>query len=309
MPVFDSTLQTETTLLAGVRLRDMVARRLADIDLLPELRQTLLRLSAVDEAWCGSEWQWAWVIPAIQAAFGGEDLPVQPFIAAWTTMYAAIVRLDHLQDGDAVDELLRQSGRTATQYNLVLAYYVLASSLLDDLAPDAFPLRRIRRLYRLWSDLILRTASGQQRDLVIETVSDTANLAAYHDLARAKTGSTFALAFGGVATLMSDDQAIIDACLVVGDLFGALVQYHDDVLDAAAQPNATLTLPDTLAQAYPEIAAGVRTPQQFWSHLYQAYRAYVEQVLTAVPEQLAAAVLALFVRAFEQDSDTPGDMA
>src|SRR5581483_10932717 len=126
---------------------------------------------------------------------------------------------------------------------------------------------------------------------------------------RAKTGSTFALAFGGVATLMSDDQAIIDACLVVGDLFGALVQYHDDVLDAAAQPNATLTLPDTLAQAYPEIAAGVRTPQQFWSHLYQAYRAYVEQVLTAVPEQLAAAVLALFVRAFEQDSDTPGDMA
>lgn len=287
----------------------MIARRLADIDLLPELRETLLHLSVVDEVWGSEEWQWAWIIPAIQATFGGEDLPLQPFIAAWTTMYAAIVRLDHLQDGDGVDELLRQSGHTAAQYNLLLAYYVLATSLLDDLSPDAFPLQRIRHLYRLWSDLILRTASGQQRDLISDTESDTVSLTSYHDLARAKTGSTFALAFGGVAMLMSDDQAIIDACLVLGDLFGALVQYHDDVLDAATQPNATLTLPVTLAEAYPEVAAGVRTPQQFWEYLYQAYRAYVEQVLTAVPEQLAARMLALFVRAFEQIPDTPGDTA
>jgi Polyprenyl synthetase len=309
MSVSDATLDTEQTAPARVGLAEMVARRLGNVDLLPELRQTLLRLSEADEVWRIEEWQWPWVIPAVQAALGGAQLPLEPFIAAWTLMYAAIVRLDHLQDGESVDDPLALPGHTAAQYNLLLAYYVLASSLLDDLSPQEFPPHRIRRLYRLWSDLMLRTASGQQRDLIIDKANDLANVAAYHDLARAKTGSTFALAFGGVATLMGDDQTIIDACLVIGDLFGALVQYHDDVLDAAMQPNATLTLPDILALTYPEIATTSRTPQDFWSYLYRAYRTYVEQVLTTLPEELAERVLALFVRAFEQAPTPPGDTA
>ena len=55
-------------------------------------------------------------------------------------------------------------------------------------------------------------AGGQQRDLTTCN-ADCADspLDYYGQLAQAKTGATFALAFGGAAILLSDDDRVIEA--------------------------------------------------------------------------------------------------
>lgn len=310
MSTLGLTLQKErNTSTSDLALGEIVARRLAAVDMLPEFRQTLLRLAVADERWSAQCWLWGWVIPAVQATLGGIDLDIEPFAVAWTLMHAAIIRLDRLQDGDPNGELLPMVGNTAAQYNSLLSYYVLASSMLDNLSSDALSPQRISRLRRLWSDMMLRMASGQQCDLTIGDGSGVAELTAYQNLVRTKTGSAFALAFGGAATLLTDDQAIIDACLIVGDLFGALIQYYDDILDANTQPNVTLTLPDVLIRSHPEIAVSSRTPQAFWAYLYRAYRDYAERVLADLPNDIGPRIVALFVRAFESAPHKQGDAA
>lgn len=298
-----STKLEQTPSVVGPQLDIRVTQRLSTVDVLPELRRMLVRLSEADQRWSVERWPWGWVIPAVRAALDSTVISVDHFQAAWTVMYAAIVRLDQLQDGDAVDDPLPAPLPDVVHYNLLLSYYILAESLLDNLAEERIPAHRVLRVKRLWSDMMLRTASGQQRDLSIAGESGHPMLDEYEQIARAKTGSTFALAFGGVATLVTDDQELVDACLTLGDLFGALVQYHDDILDAASQPNATLTLPVALARALPEIATQGRSPQDFWAYVYQAYRRYAEHVVAGVPEPIGAALLDVFTRAFENSGD------
>lgn len=284
---------------------DTVVHRLETADLLPELRDVLLRFAEADDAWLVYHWSWGWVIPAVASALGGDSKLIQPFHTAWSLMYAAIVRLDHLQDAEPAHDSFLETLPAAARYNLLLTYYVLATSLLDELASSSIPAHRVKRLYRLWSDMMLRTASGQQRDLQAAQLRERADLDTYQELARAKTGSTFALAFGGTALLLSDDQALIDATLLVGDVFGALVQYHDDVLDAAAQPNVTLTFTTGLANALPELAECSEAPEHFWLHVYQHYYAYAETTLAQLPDDIRRGLLNLFTSAFEHASTAP----
>jgi hypothetical protein len=232
----------------------------------------------------------------------GEAQQITPFRIAWGFMYAVTVRLDHLQDHDPVVDPLPTDQPNA-QYNLIFAYYVLATSLLDDLSPPAIPAHRILRVRRLWSDMVLRMASGQHRDLTIRPGSvNDAFLEYYQLIAQAKTGSAFALAFGGTATLLSDDVQFITTMTLVGEIFGALVQYNDDVLDAAAQSNPTLTLPGAFHHAYPlsGLAPNEHTASAFWAYIYQAYRAHITQLIKDVPSDLQAGILLLFANAFER---------
>lgn len=287
-------------------LSAIVADRLTTVPLLPELQHLLQQLIAADQHWSTNRWQWHWIIPAVQTALGEPTRVIAPFVAAWTLMYAAIVRLDHLQDADPTEDAVTLPDSTAARYNLLLAYYVLAASLLDDLELLAIPPQRIHRVQRLWSDLMLLTASGQQRDLTPLAGMQDAELPAYQELARAKTGSTFALAFGGTATLLTDDPDIITACLAVGTLFGELVQYYDDVLDAARQPSTARTLPNHLDRAYPELATHGKTPHAFWAYIYPTYRAHAAQLLANLPPALRTGLLALFATAFEHPPAEPG---
>src|SRR5205823_6417559 len=101
---------------------------------------------------------------------GGEPESITPFAAAWSLMYGATIRLDHLQDDDPVDDPL-PANRPNAQYNLVLSYYVLATGLLDMLPVESIPAQRILRLRQFWTDMMLRMASGQQRDLIAHIAS------------------------------------------------------------------------------------------------------------------------------------------
>jgi hypothetical protein len=281
-------------------LLEYVGQHLGD-GLLPELRRDLLQLATHDAQQIGRNRHWTWVIPTLQHVLHGESQHITPFLAAWGFMYAVTVRLDHLQDHDPVENPLPIAQSNA-QYNLIFAYYVLATSLLDDLSPLAIPAHRILRVRRLWSDMVLRMASGQHRDLTGTPGSvNDAFLEYYQHIAQAKTGSAFALAFGGTATLLSDDVQFITTMTLVGEIFGALVQYNDDVLDAAAQSNPTLTLPGAFQHAYSlsGLAANTHTAPAFWAYIYQAYRAHISQLIKDVPSDVQAGILLLFADAFE----------
>lgn len=282
-------------------LLENVAQHLGD-GLLPELRRDLLQLASQDAQRIRRNQYWTWVIPSLQHMLHGESQQITPFHIAWGFMYAVTVRLDHLQDHDPVVDPLPTDQPNA-QYNLIFAYYVLATSLLDDLSPPNIPAHRILRVRRLWSDMVLRMASGQHRDLTIRPGSvNDAFLEYYQRIAQAKTGSAFALAFGGTATLLSDDVQLITTMTLVGEIFGALVQYNDDVLDAAAQSNPTLTLPGAFHHAYPlsGLAANEHTASAFWAYIYQAYCAHISQLIKDVPSDLQAGILLLFANAFER---------
>jgi hypothetical protein len=224
-------------------------------------------------------------------------------------MYAVIVRLDHLQDGDPVDDPL-PANAPSVQYNLVFSYYVLATGLLDMLSPDQVPVHRILRLRQFWTDTMLRMASGQQRDLTAcSNDGKESALDYYQQLAQAKTGATFALAFGGTAILLTDDPRIIDALTLIGEIYGTLLQYSDDLLDATAQPNPTLTLPEAMMMVRPAHASDLtgHTPTAFGVYLYHAYHGQVLQALMGLPANVQQGILDMFASTFASQLDGARD--
>jgi hypothetical protein len=145
-------------------------------------------------------------------------------------------------------------------------------------------------------------AGGQQRDLVIHGCEyNDAPLEMYQQLAQAKTGAMFALAFGGTAMLLTDDIQIINILIAVGEIYGTLLQYSDDLRDVATQPNLTLTLPQALCLTQPfyKSTSTSHTPEAFWSYVYHAYYAQASQILSQLPTAMQQSILALFDRTFE----------
>lgn len=277
-------------------------QRLQQIDLLPELQQTLQYMLEYDEDRVARDHPWRTIIPTVQRLLGGSEEAIAPFAAAWHFLYTATIRLDHLQDGDPANDLLPISMRLPAQYNLIFGYYILVSGILDLLSPDHIPIRRILRLRQLWTDMVLRMASGQQRDLITDGNEHfDSPLEIYQQLAQAKTGAMFALAFGGTAMLLTDDTQLINTLIAVGKIYGTLLQYSDDLRDAATQPNLTLTLPQALSLTQPlsKSTSTSHTPATFWSYVYHAYYAQVNQILSELPAAMQQSILALFARTFE----------
>jgi hypothetical protein len=275
-------------------IQDALAR-LNAVEMLPELRDGLEQMVTFD-AVSIARVSHLGVIQALQGIFGLHSDHVAPFDAAWSLMYAAISRLDHLQDGDPVEHNLPTINDQAAQYNLVFGYYLLATSLLDTLPPQSIPTHRILRLRHLWSDLMLRMASGQQRDLLKNhTLTDELSLDYYQEIAQAKTGASFALAFGGTAILYSDDESIIEALILVGELYGTLLQYSDDIRDKVEQTQSDITLPNILNLT--RINQDFTLPG-FLSHIYHSYREIVVQELSVIPLVIKNDLLSLFDRLF-----------
>lgn len=228
----------------------------------------------------------------------GNSRVVAQFQAAWSLMYAAAGRLDSLQDGDPIAALPEQISSPAAHYNLVFVTYVLAAGLLDDLAP-LVPPERMVRLNRLWSDALLQMGDGQQQDLAEQhATGDISSLDTYQGIAEAKTGATYALAFGGLAVLFSDDAELCAALTRVGAIYGTLVQFVDDLRDARTQPNVTLTLVSALSTLP---LPGGHTPERveaaFWIHLFPIYRRSAQTALHAFPA-LQAPITGLFDAVF-----------
>jgi geranylgeranyl pyrophosphate synthase len=269
----------------------------------PQVRAILLRLATYDAGRILRN-PWIWVLPAVQALLQPDEMAdIMPFVAAWGYLYAATIRLDQLQDHDPIDDPL-PTNDVAAQYNLLLTYAVLANSLLDHLAPEAFPPHRLLRLRRHWSDMLLRMASGQQRDLTTTVSSMTASLDTYEEIARAKTGAAFSLAFGGIAMLLSDDSALIATLTHVGELFGMLVQYADDVSDAAHQPNPAITLPLAFQQFVLAHGSdpGGSAASAFWTAIFHTYCEHVQQLTAPFSATIGAGLQTIFTRAFAPQS-------
>jgi hypothetical protein len=278
---------------------EQVAQRIQHVALLSELRTALQQMVKSDEERVSRHPHWGAVIPSLQRLLCGTDVRLEAFAAAWSLMYAAIVRLDHLQDGDPVDDPLPTNEQPSAQYNLLFSYYILATGLLDLLSPDHIPASRILRLRTFWTDTMLRMASGQQRDLTVNGPACDSPLEYYQQLAQAKTGATFALAFGGTAILLTDDTQTIDTLTLVGEMYGSLLQYSDDLLDETTQPNPTLTLPQALTLVRPAHASdNVHTPAGFGAYVYRAYHDKMIQALACLPVAVQQGILDLFDKAF-----------
>jgi hypothetical protein len=100
---------------------------------------------------------------------------------------------------------------------------------------------------------------------------------------------------------------LIDILIVVGEIYGTLLQCSDDLLDRDSQPNTTLTLYRALVMAYPSHIsdAAIHTPQAFGDHLYRAYREQVGQLLAHFPD-VQQGILNLFTVMFERHQDKAG---
>lgn len=237
----------------------------------------------------------------LSAVLPGPEPIGSSFQAAWTLMYATISRLDALQDGDPIASSPKLAS-AGEHYNLVFASYILAAGMLDELEPHV-PDGRLRRVQRFWNNSMLRMADGQQDDLASGAVSRSFDtLAVYQQIAQAKTGATYALAFGGMAILLAENEALIEALTRVGEIYGMLVQYADDLRDAAEQPNAALTLP-ALLHFIPHSSelAPAELAAAFWSHLCASHlRAALDAVASFPVVQQAIATL--FSEAFARRS-------
>lgn len=286
---------------------DTVLRRIANIPVLPEARAALHLMverdwnadeSIEDRRRCES------VFRAIYGELGGQGQSFEPFLTAWLILRAALLRLDHLQDNDISELVLpRDELSIAEQYNLVFAYYVLAMALIDDLDETAVPTRRIRYLARLWNDTMLWAASGQQRDLGRSgpTEPQEAVFSHYQETIQAKAGAVYGLGLGGVAALATDDHRVVRAISAVGQIYGALLQFSDDLLDASSQANPDLTLPEVYrkAAALSGIIGQAEHLNYYWAYIYRTYLNQVEETIKDLSEEVQLALLELFHNTFD----------
>lgn len=286
-----------------------ILQRISSIPMLPELRAALEQI--VEQDWQRGFFATqddAGLVSSLEFIFqslsNGDDIRhAQPFLLGWHTLRSTILRLDHIQDDDPED--IHSFNRTLSksqQYNLVLACYVLAMSMLDDLDEQFIPASRIRRVVRIWNDALLRAASGQQRDLAqsCSGTSPSALLEYYDEAMRAKAGSIYNLGFGGIAVLATDDQQAIGALCLIGEIYGTLLQLSDDIYDASRQDVSALTL----AQVYKKAvtSTGLTLPDHsihlYGQRIYYSYLEQIRRIVSILPHDLQSMLLDLFRRSF-----------
>jgi hypothetical protein len=276
-------------------MQERFVQHLAASAVLPECAAALTQVVTADLRQHDRATRWGWLIPALQSILGDTAHHARPFAEAWYLLNAATGRLDDLQDGDLTEDPL-PFDQPALHYQLVLSYYVVATQFLDDLAIDDLPPRRVMALRQYWARLVLRAASGQFRDLLAGATPPPCDPAtSYQELAQAKSGAIFALAFGGTATLLTDDVTLVETFFALGEGFGTLLQLSDDIADQAAQPNVTLTLPAVYAAALGDTA---QTLLAYWTHVYRAYRAHLVALVNDVPMPYRAPLHQLLDRVF-----------
>jgi len=230
-----------------------------------------------------------------------------PFLNAWCLLYIVTLALDHVQDGDALSDPWFAAQPAAMQYQLVFSTFAVALHALSQLPAGGIPPERIVRLHARWAASITQIAEGQYLDLAQgaqQAATDTpsqALLTRYERIAAQKTGATFALGFGGVAELATDSAHVVEAASRAGLAYGLLLQYNDDLLDAATQrdrPQA-LTLERALCAAYPEASAQpAQAAQHFWRHVYAQYIEQFPVILAPLPSAAQTIVFDLLRDSF-----------
>lgn len=231
--------------------------------------------------------EWPQVMEVIAEALGAKGCSVEPFIQAWRQLYSTTLLLDHLQDGDELDPAWFARLPQPLQYHLVFGAYALSQKAVSGPYHD-IPEHRVTRLLQFWSLSITLIAEGQYQDLtgtIAASVTDGRSpLDMYEEIIALKAGALFALGFGGVAILATDDEECIDAAINAGKIFGMLLQYGDDLLDVERQrsQSSTLTLPRALRAAFPA-ADEHRSAQLTWAFVYASYLQSLCSILAPLP--------------------------
>lgn len=248
---------------------------------------------------------WLDAIVRIGTTLDADPGSIAPFLEAWRALYTLTLYLDHLQDGDPLGEPSLEALAPPLQYHLAFSLYIVAQHALAGLEPQAVPAHRIIRLQRFWAASVARLANGQYQDLTSATADvqspHSSPLKHYEQVAAQKTGATFALAFGGVAMLATDDEALLAALTAAGTTYGMLVQYHDDLLDSAHQDHQLTapTLIRALLAAHPELEVyGEQSAHVFWAAIFASYAQALERVLAPLPEATHAAFKQLVQESF-----------
>jgi len=275
-------------------ISDRVLQKLDQQLILPELKYLLKELILIDTERIAQGRQWGRIIPSICTALQVSK-NITPFSDAWLLFYSSSIWLDTIQDRDPVEQKIFTSLSQESLYNLALSYYVFATSFLDDLSPEEFNPKSLYNLRHMWNSSILRAASGQQKDILsVNNIADI-SLDSYQQIAQSKTGSVFALAFGGSAILLSGDILTISALTTAGEIFGTLLQYRDDILDANQQSNNALTLPKALQN----ICSSNNELLSFWHHIYKSYYIHLQSTLINVKQNARAGIINIFHQTFE----------
>lgn len=248
---------------------------------------------------------WLDAIARVGSSLDADPQSVAPFLEAWRVLYSLTLYLDHLQDDDSLDVPWFEALAPPLQYQLAFSLYIAAQHALTRLDLQAVPAARIVRLQRFWAESVARLANGQYQDLTFNAQQpsggNSSPLMQYEQLSAQKTGASFALAFGGIAILATDDEASIAALATAGTIYGMLVQYHDDLHDAVDQehqPTAP-TLSRALLAAHPDIAVlGRGGVHAFWATIYASYGQALEHVLAPLPVETRAAFAELVQQSF-----------
>jgi geranylgeranyl pyrophosphate synthase len=168
-----------------------------------------------------------WRLPAeICLAVGGERQAALAVSASLACLYTGIILVDDLLDGDGRAESLGLSPGEAA--NLAQGFYALG---LRVLAALPLPSETRAALSGAYSEAGLGTCLGQELDAL-----NPQDEGAYWAMVRAKSSPFFAFAFysGALAGGLGLEEAY--AFYPLGEVYGELIQIHDDLEDAFHQP-------------------------------------------------------------------------
>lgn len=270
-----------------------ITQHLDGIVMLPELRQLLLRMLEHEEL----DYSHAKIIPKLQAIIVGTADANQDLALAWNLLTVFASRVDQLQDNDPEPNELLETLPVAIQWHLLITLYVLVTNILSSLL-ETYPAPRVARLQKFWSETVLRKSSGQLRDLLaMNGMYNDITLEKYQETVQCKTGSSFALAFGSVAILSSDDENFICTLINIGEIMGTLLQYSDDFGDYQSQSDHPLTLPNILKQAFPETDIE-QASGNIWHLLYTEYAVRLDAEAKKLPDEVEDRVRVLFTSMF-----------
>lgn len=256
--------------------------------------------------------RWRHAIEQLGAVLGAAPAHLAAFTQAWSTLYSATLLLDHVQDGDAIGDDWLASLPVALQYHLAFSAYAAAQRQIHELTERVTPACGAR-LHDLWSSAVLELAVGQYHDLMVlhrPLVSHQVSLDAYERIAAQKTGAAFGLALGAAVALATDDAAQSDAATNAGLVFGMLLQYRDDLVDAEVQTAQPAAL--TLARAWttqegvdgPELA-----PSAAWELIYAQYYQALGAILAPLPEPGRVVIQALLYDTFGVPRELPSPVS
>lgn len=277
----------------------IIRAHLATLPVAESLSQALIQMVERDVLRLSDVPHWSMTISRVGRALHVDPEAITCFEAAWGLLYITMRRLDHVQDNDSIDDDAFSQLSVPMRYHLMLCAYLLSASILEQLEDRPVGTERRRRLRHLWHESLFRAASGQHQDLALQTQTTQPTMEQYQTLVHGKAGPLYRLAFGGLATLASDDQVIISVLTDVGELYGALVQYADDLVDAAVSSSQDSHLAAILVSERPDLGLyGTIAASRFFEEIARAYQAHAAALLEHVEHALAQEILTFFEETF-----------